>query len=91
MNSQQRINNALSESDIETTIYDATPKGSPRLLDIGIRHNRNQANELADGWRESAVELFGEPAVVRVFHRRIKVDRVSYPVYMVVARAKKKG
>lgn len=65
----------------EDRIYEYKKNTKNPLDDIGIRFDRKSANILADGWRELGLRC-------RVYPRRIKVDGISYPVFMVVARRK---
>lgn len=63
----------------EEIIYEDKAPNGRRLVDVGLRFNRSSAEMLASGWRQPEVS-------VRIYPRRIKVDRISFPVFMVVAR-----
>lgn len=52
-----------------------------KLVDIFLRHSRTQANDDAGFWRTRGMSA-------RIFHRYIRADGVSYPVFMVVVREK---
>lgn len=69
-----------NQSSNETQIYDE----KTNLVNVGLRYTREQAKALAAGWSA----LGG--VVVKIYYRRIKVDGVSFPVFMVVSRKKAK-
>lgn len=66
----------------EEAIYKDKTMSKERLVDVGLRFNRSSAEMLAGGWRQPMVS-------VRIHPRRIKVDGISFPVFMVVAREAK--
>lgn len=78
-----RTTNCPLKKHDETQILEDTKPGKSKLLDVGLRYTRCQANDLADGWRQLGTRN------VRVYHKYIHVDGISYPVFMVVAREKK--
>lgn len=72
----------------EEAILEDPQPSKGKLLDVGLRFSRQDANTLRDGWSESPID---GRVTVCVHHRYIKVDGISFPVFMVVKRAAKKA
>lgn len=73
----------MSEDAVYDQAFGSTKHKKGILQEVGVRLTRGGADALANDWRSQRKDV-----TVQVFHRRVKADMVSQPVFLVVVRSK---